>query len=436
MVYYSCRVQPHRDGAVCAFVRVAREKKMRFGELAGRSFLAAMALGMAILASGALAQPAAQASGVASRDTVVALPAGAPIRTVNAAAMTRGQTAATPVRVVSPDTVRYPTQPLNVLYAQGLSSQRGHLLRLIYDHVGGSSVTDLIRAPSFPEGYTAADFVVGSASQAKRGDACGEVLRGYVHPVVRGSYTLWVSADAGAELWLSTSDDPEQRRLVAQVLSPTSLDQWDAYGEQRSDPVALEAGKRYYVEVIHKAATADDHVEIAWEGPGSVRQRIAAQDLSPFALGSGGILREYWASGRIADIRQLKDTLRCAAPPSGREMLGRLELAPGVGVSGDRVVGYVHPPVSGDYVFWLDGVSGSEFCVSSDERTARVNLCASGAGHGEVAGEPVSLVGGRGYAVTLVRVGAAVDAPCRVLWRIPGRDKAVVEGKYLSPAPE
>ena len=44
--------------------------------------------------------------------------------------------------------------------------------------------------------------------------------------------------------------------------------QWDRFGSQRSAAIPLEAGKRYYIEVIHEEIAYGDHVEVAWQGPG------------------------------------------------------------------------------------------------------------------------------------------------------------------------
>ena len=61
-----------------------------------------------------------------------------------------------------------------------------------------------------------------------------------------GSYLFWIASDDASELWLSTDDDPANKRLVCNC----SSDVWyREFTEQRSEQIELVAGQAYYFEV-------------------------------------------------------------------------------------------------------------------------------------------------------------------------------------------
>lgn len=101
----------------------------------------------------------------------------------------------------------------------------------------------------------------------------GSRLRGYICPPQNGDYIFWVSSDDASELWLSTDDNPNNKVKIAQVDTYTSSRQWNKFASQESAPINLNAGERYYVEVIHKEGISGDHLAVGWELPNGNRQR-------------------------------------------------------------------------------------------------------------------------------------------------------------------
>ena len=126
---------------------------------------------------------------------------------------------------------------------------------------------------------------------ANIGDSYGTRIRGYVHAPKTGDYTFWVAGDDHCELWLSTDGNPANKRKIASVGSYTASREWNKFASQKSQPVRLEAGKRYYVEVLHKENTGKDHVAVGWQLPGGALERpISGKHLSPFVLtGTTGV---------------------------------------------------------------------------------------------------------------------------------------------------
>jgi hypothetical protein len=115
------------------------------------------------------------------------------------------------------------------------------------------------------------------------GDSYGARLRGYLCPPQSGSYTFWVSGDDHVELWLSTDDDPASKKRIAYHTGYTAPRDWSKYASQKSAPVSLQAGRRYYVEALHKEDGGNDHVAVAWRLPdGTMEAPITGARLSPF----------------------------------------------------------------------------------------------------------------------------------------------------------
>lgn len=138
-------------------------------------------------------------------------------------------------------------------------------------------------------------FVLPDAGE----DRYGTRIRGFIHPPVTGEYRFWLASDDAGELRLSSDDRPDNARLIAYVERWTGPQKWDEKPTQASDPIQLEAGRRYFIELLHKEGDGADHGAVAWSGPDLPRQVIDGQYLSPLTPdGStgprGSITREVW----------------------------------------------------------------------------------------------------------------------------------------------
>ncbi|NTV65085.1 MAG: tandem-95 repeat protein, partial [Oscillochloris sp.] len=118
--------------------------------------------------------------------------------------------------------------------------------------------------------------------------------RAYLSPPVSGTYSFWLAGNSTAQLLLSSDDDPAHAQSIVTLSEASGYRNFDNGGLdvqhlQRSAPIQLEAGKTYYIEVLHKASTGSDSVSVAWnipataEYPGEVRKLLDPQFLSPFS---------------------------------------------------------------------------------------------------------------------------------------------------------
>ena len=142
----------------------------------------------------------------------------------------------------------------------------------------GNAVTDITGHPDYPDNPTGSSWldtfeVPQSGKPADLTvlvDNYGARLRGYLYPPADGDYTFWITGDNGSDFLLSTDDDPANATVICQVPGTewTGAREWDKFpNDQKSDPVTLSAGKKYYVEAIYKEGGGGDGVAIGWGGP-------------------------------------------------------------------------------------------------------------------------------------------------------------------------
>ena len=133
-------------------------------------------------------------------------------------------------------------------------------------------------------------------------------LRGYLRVPADGDYTFWITADEEGELLLGTNSDPASARLIAS--SPRGLwpPAWDHDPEQKSNPIRLKAGERYYIEARQREWRGHDNLIVAWQRGDAEREVIGTEFLTPWHGENGatnGILYEYWTNCFITRLAVL-----------------------------------------------------------------------------------------------------------------------------------
>jgi len=192
-----------------------------------------------------------------------------------------------------------------VLWGRSLSpTARGAIIREWWLGIGGTSVADLTsdpRYPNDPDGRGLLDLFEGPTNWA---NDYGSRLYGWLAAPESGEYTFWIASDDSSQLYLSTDDDPAKARLIASVDGWTNSRQWNKFSSQRSQPIALQAGRKYYIEAIVKEGSGGDNVAVAWQPPGGVQEVISGRfvddSVSPYASSpspaDGTVLVNAWAS--------------------------------------------------------------------------------------------------------------------------------------------
>ncbi|UCG59284.1 MAG: hypothetical protein JSU70_07190 [Phycisphaerales bacterium] len=165
----------------------------------------------------------------------------------------------------------------------------GRILRQWWLGIGGdalSGLTGSVNYPDNPDGWEWVDLFEGPVDWT---DSYGSRLSGWLFPPASGDFTFWVAGDNQTQLWLSTDEDPANAVMICEVTGWVPSRDFDGTGGgtgggaiQRSAAIALEAGKRYYIEAIMKEGSGGDNVAAAWQGPGiPVREVISAEYVGP-----------------------------------------------------------------------------------------------------------------------------------------------------------
>jgi glucose/arabinose dehydrogenase/PKD repeat protein len=161
-------------------------------------------------------------------------------------------------------------------------SGTGEILREYWEGVSGKSIEDLMDSPNYPDSPTGSEMLPVFETARVLEPDYGSRIRGYVHPPVSGDYRFFVASDDASGLWLSTDENPANAIFIAGVSKWTGMQDWTRYPEQASGFIKLEAGKKYYIEVVHKQGDGKDNLAVGWQIPGRDISVIDGAYLSPW----------------------------------------------------------------------------------------------------------------------------------------------------------
>lgn len=148
-----------------------------------------------------------------------------------------------------------------------LTHAQSGLIREVYPGNFFGGVANLTNHVSFPDHPSEKGILAEFEAPSGYGDFYGQRVRGYLVPPQSGNYTFWISSDDQSQLFVSTDESRVNRRFVAEVLTWTNPRQWDKEANQRSLPIALEAGKRYYIEALMVEGAGGDNLAVRWQLP-------------------------------------------------------------------------------------------------------------------------------------------------------------------------
>ena len=159
--------------------------------------------------------------------------------------------------------------------------------------------------------------------------------------------------------------------------------------------------------------------------------------------GTGTILREFWLNAAGSTPADLRSNPNFPNNPSGSTQLTTLEGPTNFADAyGTRIRGYIHPPVSGAYTFWLASDDGGDLSLSTNTdpanatRIAFVDSWTNPHEYTKLASQQsvaINLVAGQKYYIEVVQKEGGGGDNVSVAWQGPGIPQQVIPGIYMSP---
>lgn len=167
---------------------------------------------------------------------------------------------------------------------------RGYLTREVWNDLPGNKIADLtgnadfLKTPDLIEFFPGCDYL----NPDPAANHYGQRLRGTVLAPVTGNYRFWIAGDASFELWLSSDARKFNKQKIAEVARDplgevigTGYRRFDNFPSQRSQLIHLEAGKEYFIEILHKAGEGFGHVSVLWQYTDAATGTTTARDFIP-----------------------------------------------------------------------------------------------------------------------------------------------------------
>jgi serine/threonine-protein kinase len=177
-----------------------------------------------------------------------------------------------------------PDEPGYASFRANGGGPTGQIQRELWEGVRGTWVRDLTAHSSFPDRPTKVEQLKIFDVSVDSTPDTGSRIRGYIHPPATGDYVFWIAADDTGELWLSSDERPENKVLIASAPEWTGRHEWEKHASQKSRPVALRAGHRYYIEALEKQGGGGSHLAVGWQVPDGTSERpIPGRYLSPYS---------------------------------------------------------------------------------------------------------------------------------------------------------
>ncbi|MBE2215944.1 MAG: DUF1800 family protein [Opitutaceae bacterium] len=121
-----------------------------------------------------------------------------------------------------------------------------------------------------------------------------ERIRGYITAPTSGDYRFWLAASGPAEFRFADSGQPGDKIVRARVANTTAAQEWTREPGQASPLLRLQAGQRYYFEIVRAQSASTGHVALGWLQPGQTGVR-------PFEVVPGYVLSPYVAEAAASD---------------------------------------------------------------------------------------------------------------------------------------
>ena len=145
----------------------------------------------------------------------------------------------------------------------------GNVAQEFWANIVGNNITALTDLPSFPNSPDGETRLVDLDTPPLASSGFGFRLLCLITPPQTGDYSFFLSSGGSAQLSLSATNLPNDRDMIAQVLSGQVIapNTWDTFEDQRSAPITLTMGQQYVLVVHAISPSPNSHCQVAWAGP-------------------------------------------------------------------------------------------------------------------------------------------------------------------------
>ena len=216
----------------------------------------------------------------------------------------------------------------------------------------------------------------------------------------------------------------------------------------RGQTVSMTAAKG---SIYYTLDGSDPRLPVALSAPGGTVTLVAETaskrvfvPLAPVESTPGSILAEYWMGIGGTAVTDLTGSPDFPLRPSATEYVSSFEIpADRYDNYGTRVSGWLYPPRSGAYTFWIASDDASQLWLSTDESPADKVQIAQVSGwtssrewtkYPEQQSRAITLVGGKRYYIEALQKEGGGGDNLAVAWQGPSISRQVIPGQVLSPA--
>ena len=159
--------------------------------------------------------------------------------------------------------------------------------------------------------------------------------------------------------------------------------------------------------------------------------------------GTGKLFHEYWNNVGGGTIADLTSNANYPNNPSGNNLMTTFDLPVNVGDNySDRIRGYIYPPTTGAYTFWVAADDAGELRLSTNADPANATRIAYTSGwtnyfdfnaSATQKSAAIKLTAGQRYYIEALHVEQGGNDHLTVTWQGPGVPQSVLSGSYISP---
>ena len=138
----------------------------------------------------------------------------------------------------------------------------------IRDHAS-YSISAFADSPRFPHQPDHSESIGSFELPTNEGDEYGVRISGFLVPPKTGDYIFYIVSDDSSRLFLSTDESAENKQMLAELTGWRGAKHWETIAPKSiSEPKALQADKRYWIEAWYRQQTGKDHFAVTWQMPG------------------------------------------------------------------------------------------------------------------------------------------------------------------------